>query len=260
MNILFFLLILVLFGIGILWLDHLIRKSFIVSFLLFGIAPLVLTPLWIQMDYQHTWFDWAKLFSLISLTFCITLARYRTATHERAVLFFLVYVIELVNIAEALFTTLLTHSEFYFIMISAFLLILTLPSHNYMEISQTGKTPNFKWNIPMGWIIGHTVWDLSFAYAVVPSIFALLLPVFIAPLYIAAIDDKLWAQTRAVTFTLCLMGYFTSQTFFPNASLYTIFDSGSWHHPLLAHSFSVLSTIWVAGYSFIWLSREKSYD
>ena len=205
---------------------------------IFLVLPVLLTPLWVSRSLQGDWFFWVKIYSALSLSVAILGMKF-THARTRKWFFYMIYIASLLNILEATVKALTASLAVLNILIglTGLLLIVTLPPTRFMEI-RSQKYCDFYWDIPYTWIFAYTLWGWIFIYLILPVCFIAQTAILMAPLIVALVNRKLYAQARVSSLAFYLILGFT----FPYLS--DILKTQVSTNPLVATIASCVVFIW----------------
>ena len=186
-----------------------------VSWGLFFLVPLALTPYWFAVN-SFDLFWWVKSYSVY---FCIvwgTALRF-TSLGERPWACNTIHLLLAGNILEAIAVDVLETGLAHTLNASAgLILIATLPyGSDSSRIDSAGRYRDLHSGTSLRWIVGYTIWNWTFVYLNYPSLSGHHTAVLAAGLIVAAIDARRWTQARACTLGLNLL---VSATFYPEVT------------------------------------------
>ena len=216
--------------------------------------PVILTPMWLSQNPDIGLFPWVKLYSLvISLTW-INLARFTALGHRTWWRQGLVCLL-LINILEAIIQDSQgSHLTHWLVIISGFLVILTLPSfRGAIQIDFATPTRDVTYfGMHRNWIVEYSVWNWAFVYLNFPQIAAHQLAVLNAAAIVGFIRPQLWLQARAYTLMADLMLLAT----FPKALILWT-DSEHWSNPTRQWLVSAICLLIITLFSLRLLRRRR---
>jgi len=167
------------------------------------IAPAILIPFWSTHYTDIGWFELAKVYSVWIGCSWIMICRF-THLKDKKWAPFILYLILIINIAEAMIKGTEVGLPGYLLAISAFLLNATLPTGQAITIDKKSGNENLSWNVSPSWIIGYTIWNWSFVYFYIPTHTAIHAAVLASAFIAGLINHKIWAQARFFTLALHL--------------------------------------------------------
>ncbi len=216
--------------------------------------PVILTPMWFSQNPDIGLFPWVKLYSLvISLTW-MNLARFTALGHRTWWRQGLVCLL-LINILEAIIQDSQgSHLTHWLVIISGFLVILTLPSfRGSIQIDFATPTRDVTYfGMNRNWIVEYSVWNWAFVYLNFPQIAAHQLAVLNAAAIVGFIRPQLWLQARAYTLMADLMLLAT----FPKALILWT-DSEHWSNPTRQWLVSTICLLIITLFSLRLLRRRR---
>lgn len=190
---------------------------------LFLVLPILLTPYWIRTNELGV-FPWFKFYTVF---FCVcwgTLLRFSVlgdCSWARSTISLLLAV----NILEAVVLDLVGDGPAHALnAATGLLLIATLPyGKNSARIDSANRYRDMLYGTSLRWVIGYTLWNWTFVYLNYPSLTGHHTAVLAAGLIVTLHDPGRWAQTRASTLGVNLLG---SATFFN--PMIAWMDTSSW--------------------------------
>ena len=222
------------------------RGGFWLTFVLFCIVPIALTPWWIQINPNIGWFPWVKLYSVSLAITWMAFARFtelgRKSWWRQGVACLLI-----VNIIEALVQDIagqnLAHS---LVVISGILLVVTLPKFRHsIQIDMDSRHLDMTFvGMNRKWIIEYTIWNAAFVFLNFPQIAGHQIVVLLAALIVGMIRPDLWLQARGYTLGTSLL---LLATFSPSLVAWT--NTEHWSNPLRANLVSFVCLVIMLGYT-----------
>jgi hypothetical protein len=207
----------------------------------FFLAPLVLTPFWIATnDFDP--FPWIKIYSLM---FCVSWGSWLRFTPAGDKVFLRRTILWLLaaNIVEALALDVLgTGTAHNLNAVAGILLLATMPwSARHVQVDRASRSQDIRCDLPLGWIVGYTLWNLAFVYLNYPELAGHHVAVLSAALILARLDRGLWVQARAASLGLHLL-------LLPNnyAGMLAVHDATGWVDRRLAIVAAAISCTWLA--------------
>jgi hypothetical protein len=190
---------------------------------LFLAVPLALTPYWVRVNSFDP-FVWLKLYSVCVCVIWGTGVRF-TRLGGRAWGRFGVPVLLAGNIIEATYLDLFGSGLAHGLNAAAgLLLVATLPyADRATRVDTTGEFRDLRYGLTRGWVVAYTVWNWAFVYLNYPAYAGQHTAVLACGLVVAAVDPRLWAQARACTLGLMLIGMATF-----DAALLSWMDTSAW--------------------------------
>lgn len=189
------------------------RRHKWLSWAVFLILPIGLLPWWIIHE-EHSFFGWLKLYS-VTLSVSWFMAFRSTTLSEKKWAYYIVFMALTFNILEAV---ILDIAEAYYAnyinAAAGVLLIITLPGLRSISLDKESAYHDLAWDIPIGWIIGYTIWNIVFVYLQTPQHMGMHAAILGAALIVGFINNKLWIQARAYTLGIFLMLFFTYKPMF----------------------------------------------
>lgn len=181
----------------------LLWKSKRAAWIIFIVFPIVLSYLWFQ--HSHPLFAWIKMYSVLGGGIWLLILRdtklceRRWARNIGAAILFL-------NILEATVTD-FTSSQFTN-GFNGILLLATLPGASAIS-TQGEKTKVLMYQLTVPWILGYTLWNLSFILFHFPQYAGYHIAVLGVPLFALARHPAMWLQSRVFILAVYLMYEFT---------------------------------------------------
>ncbi|MCX5922633.1 MAG: DUF5692 family protein [Candidatus Dependentiae bacterium] len=219
--------------------NELLHRSKILAWSVLVALPIILSPYWIFFSNEsQTPFEWAKLYTLFFTCCCVLAYRYTSFEKTKWISFF-VYGLLIINIFEAAFTDFTIHHIFN--PLAGILLIITIPSHHHIDVDNKSPYKDLIYTIPFGWIIGYTLWNLTFVYNNFPDFTALHMAILGAPLIVDVFRRGHWFQTRLFTLTIRLLLDFTGPDI-PQSLL-----TKNWFNHTAAIVLGLCSLLWMIG-------------
>lgn len=209
------------------------------SWFVFLILPILLTPVWFSIQQTTDWFVWIKAYSAIFACSFMLALRF-TSLKKKKWPFFVAYAIAVANLFEAITRVLFASTELPNLLIAAsgFLLIVTLPFVNSIRVDPR-KFNDFYWDTPYSWILGYTIWDWVFVYLAFPKDSAAQVAMLLVPLIASLKNNQLYLQARACTLAFYLMTLLT----FPNINKMVLVQNENNYWAALISS--ILATLWI---------------
>jgi hypothetical protein len=201
---------------GLLLAYELLRRSAVAAWACFLVLPICLTPYWLGVNASYVdLFQWIKLYSVFLGACWVTAVRF-TAIGHRPWAFHVLFLLLVINIAEAILKDCFSGTATHYLNAAAgLLLVRTLPSGlDTMAVDAHGAHRDLHWRIPLPWIVGYTIWNWVFLYAHYPQHAGSQTAVLASALIVGAIRPERWLQARAITFAVCLLGGLTFPSFF----------------------------------------------
>lgn len=247
------LLITLLFGLFLYQSHRLFSHHPKLTWIVFTTLPLLLLPWWIH-HHAHTWFGWAKIYSVALGVIIIQMCRSPQIQNKRLP-FLAAYFVLALNIAEATLNDFLAGGWAHYINgIAGILLIATITNTKTMGVqSQQGYT-NFTWNLSVFWILGYTFWNINFVYMNFTELTIIHLAVLGSALAVVLDSPKLWFQARAFTLGTYLMIDFSDK-----ALLRPIYSEGIFNENIALTS-SLFCITWMLGFIIakIWKTKHPT--
>ena len=171
----------------------------------FLLAPLLLTPYWVQVN-ELGLFSWFKFYTVF---FCVcwgTALRF-TSLGNRVWTRSTIPLLLAMNILEAVVLDLIGHGSAHALNAAAgLLLIATMPyGKNSARIGSANCYHDLLYGIDQRWVIGYTIWNWTFVYLNYPSLTGHHTAVLAAGLIVAMNNPSRWSQTRASTLGVNLL-------------------------------------------------------
>ncbi len=196
----------------LLLLNEIFRHSKWVSWLFFGILPLVLIPLWLNSNIAH-WFRWVKLYSVAFAALWFTFIRFTKLGNFKFARFIAAAFL-CVNIFEAVtqdFT--LGYLPNVLNAFAGLLNIITLAYWSEIHADDT-KFKDMVWpKMTLLWIIAYDIWNWTFVYLNFPGHASFHFMVLLACTLPVLNKHGVWLQARAFTLGCWMMYLFTFQSF-----------------------------------------------
>ena len=233
---------LLIYGIVLFGLAEFFRRNHRAAWITFSAMPFLLLPWWI-IHTPHSTFGWAKIFSvMLGITFMMAF-RFTGWQQERWSKRLLAIIL-LVNILEAVIHDAAMGSIPNWINAAAgLLLIVTMPQSDGITVDDHGAANDILWDLPLAWIIGYTLWNITFIYLNWPMEVLIHVVVLGVPLIVSFIDNRLWIQTRAFTLGIFLITIFTYEPALEPILLSTEFSV------MAAWIGATISLVWMGGYA-----------
>jgi hypothetical protein len=136
------------------------RRSSLLTWVVFLVAPVVLLPWWIH-HAPHSLFGWVKIYSVTGAVAWLNGLRH-TRLGERRWAYHLGHFFLLVNILEAV--ALGSASGGVWDLANAgtgVLLMLTLPGRQAIRVIEDSPHRDVAYDIPRIWIVGYTAWNIA---------------------------------------------------------------------------------------------------
>jgi len=229
--------------------QELIRRFQVIGWSSLLFIPPILIPWWRSHYGPVGWFEWAKISSVWLGVFWGMACRFSRIGQKKWALF-LLYIILLVNITEALIKGLNYGIPGYLLGISALLINITLPGLNSITINTKSPYRDLSWNISQLWIIGYTIWNIGFVYVYLPESVGIHTAVLGAAFIAGLINHKLWVQARVFTLGAHLV---ISALFAP--FLAKTMGTPEIVHPTIALFIGFVSLVWMTAYSVLKLYK-----
>ncbi len=217
---------------------ELLRRSKILTAIMFVLIPLIMTPFWMATD--HRIFLWLKLYSVIGGVLLLALLRHTTLS-KYFLLFTLIYLALVLNIGEALVVDIMNFK--FFNGIAGILLIVTLPGIKKICIDAEGRQKDLLWDIPFTWILGYTVWNWVFVVNTFPQAPLRHLAILGVPFMVACFHRKVWIQVRAYTLGIYLILYFSLPEVVAHTAL-------TWTDTVILSALNIFSFGWMVVYTY----------
>lgn len=209
--------------------DWLGRARLPVLWTIFFLIPLALTPYWFEVNGLGLF----ALVKIYTIMFCVCWAGWLrfTSMGDKPWLRRSIPLLLVANILEALIVEL--HGQgiaHVFNALAALLLIVTVPfSVRHVHVDRTDPHQTLRYNLPITWICGYTVWNWTFVYLNYPALTGHHTAVLSAALIVAILDPQKWLQARAATLGTNLILMATSYS-----STLAVSDATSWFDESLA--------------------------
>lgn len=218
---------------------------------LFLLVPLALTPFWIRTNELGV-FPWFKFYTVF---FCVcwgTALRF-TSLGNRDWARCTIPLLLAVNILEAVVVDLFSHGSAHALNATAgLLLIATLPYDRYAaRIDSLNPCRDLLYGLSLRWVMGYTLWNLTFVYLNYPSLTGHHVAVLVAGLIVAINDPRRWLQARASTLGVNLL--FTA-TYFDDMIAWM--DTSTWFDDEVAIVAAGFGLVLIAACAFpVWRSQ-----
>ncbi|MCP4135709.1 MAG: hypothetical protein GY754_32375 [bacterium] len=195
---------------------QLFRRYPITAWIVFLVVPFPLIAVLIKNGLSDV-FIWIKLHSVYFGICCLQAYR-TTSLGSKKWLSLVIYLILFFNILEAVIVDITGgQTDFYLNAAAGFLLMITIPGIRTISVGKNDEKSRFndlEWDLPLGWIIGYTIWNLQFIYLNYPGYVFCNFAVLGIPLLIGIINNKHWFQARAFTLGFYLMVIYISNDLF----------------------------------------------
>jgi len=231
------------------------RGGFWLSFIMFCLVPIVLTPWWIHNNPNIGVFPWVKLYSVSLAMTWTAFARFtklgRKSWWRQGVACLLI-----VNIVEALMQDVAGQNlAHWLVVISGILLVVTLPKfRRSIQIDLNSRHQDLIFvGMNRKWIIEYTIWNAAFVFLNFPQVVGHQIVVLLAALIVGMIRPDLWLQARGYTLgtSLILLATFSQ-------SLVAWTNTEHWSNPLRANIVSVVCLLIMLGYTIRFVQLKLS--
>lgn len=222
------------------------RRSFLFLALFYILIPIYFANEWNE-QFSSTFFL-VKHYSLLVLIAILILFKKYSYFQKCKIAPLVFYLLLQINILEAVLTD--VFAGFYVNGISGVILMITIPIKQKVYVDNKQKTNDLKWDLPLPWIIGYTLWNHIFVYGNYPHYSAVSIATLIATLIIGIINNKLWFQARAY---LLMTTFIFSNTFW---SLNDYFLTPKWESETVYLILLSISTIYVLFYFLFFLKKN----
>jgi len=221
--------------------NEIFRRSKIMGWLAFLILPILLIPWGIYFDKNYSLFLWLKTYSVPAAACIVLLYRFSQLEHKQW-LTYLLWLILALNILEAVVDSFVRGEPFMYLnAVAGIILIISIPKMNILVDNRDQKR-DFLWMMPLGWIIGYTLWNWTFVYLGWTDLSVRHIPILLAPLAFEFIKPGIWFQTRAFTLGIYVILRFTYEPLFQGLSV------PNFYNPLAAQIFTGVTLVWVGLY------------
>jgi len=230
----------------------------------FFILALCTFPLWFLN--LHSWFRWAKTFSVLVPICFVSFVRMSNDTKHDKILMslkkkwplWLLYFVLLLNIVEASIGDLEMGN--YFNSISGFILCITipLPTRHWRIGKNDGKNSFAELiaDLPLAWCLLYVTWNAAFVYAENVTFFASSLCILIAPevwmLWHKRTD--LWLMGRIYTLALHILIRASYDVFTP------VMDSSLWFNEDVLYFWGLANLVLHVVYLVFWFFKLRSKE
>lgn len=228
----------------------------------FFILALLSFPLW--FINLHTWFRWAKSFSVLVPMCLVSFIRISNDGKHNDVLMslkkkwplWLLYIVLNLNIIEATLTDFELGN--YFNAISGAILCITIPlPTKHWRIGKSDGKNSFAEliaDLPLAWCLLYVTWNAAFVYGENTAFFASSLCILIAP-EIWMLKHKrtdLWLQARCYTLGFHILVRSSYDVFAP------VMDSSTWANESVLYFWGLANVILHIGYLGYWFFKLRS--
>jgi hypothetical protein len=231
--------------------NELFRKSALIAWIAFLVLPIALLPFWLGKNPTLDLFFFVKAYSVFVSIWLVLYFR-RPNQHHPKWIFYLFFSLFIVNIFEATLRGLISFKAEDMINSAAgILLMFTVPHDRTGMTFSQGNRKGIFWDVPTGWILGYTLWNLTFMQLTFPYSMGRAASALAAPLLTAFfIDRKLWVEARVMTLGLMLIFGLS----FPEPSY--VLNAPCSAHPLIEMVLPYLSVAWMIIYAIgLWKKR-----
>jgi len=210
------------------------RAPLWVGVAIFAGLPLIRSFWW---SGGHSWFTWAKVYSICVAAAAVVLIRSARGQRWRYSRHILVVLLVL-NISEALTSEVLRLGVGPNVLAAA-LLVFSIPGPSALEV-----TPGaVRYDLGPWWVAGYTAWNFAFVYGVdkppdgpgASAGFALVH--LLVPLLAMRGDAKLWAEARTYGLAVLMLWRFE----FPRPPM--LLRTPHWYHPDVHTALSIASLL-----------------
>ena len=184
------------------------RRSSVLTWAIFLVAPLVLLPWWVH-HAPHSLFGWVKIYSITGAVAWLNGLRY-TSLAERRWAYQVGHLFLLLNIVEAV--VLGAASGGIWNLANAgtgVLLMLTCPGARAIRVIEDSPHRDVAYDIPRIWIVGYTAWNVAFILREHHAHIGMHGGILCLALVIGLARPGLWVQTRIYTLGIFLVLFFT---------------------------------------------------
>jgi hypothetical protein len=220
--------------------DWLSRARLPVLWTLFFLVPLALSPYWFTVN-SFDLFAWVKIYSVM---FCVCWAGWLrfTALGDKPWLRRSIPLLLVANILEALILEVQGHGIAHILnALAGMLLIATVPlSMRDTHIDRGSRHQTLRFNAPLTWICGYSVWNWTFVYLNYPELTGHHTAVLSAALIVACIDPQRWLQARAATLGVNLLLMATSYS-----GTLTVSNATTWFDESIAIAAASIALAWM---------------
>ncbi len=194
--------ILSLFLLGFLFTaQQVLRLQDLLVYLLFVLAPILYWATW-QETMGSDIFWWAKTFSVMAGVFWIMAYRRIGKFQTTRIGDLGVFLILFVNILEATAKDLLSGNIINGL--AGVLLLISMPGFQEIYV-ESDKPRDLSYKLSKGWILGYTLWNITFVIANYLPAFGIHCAVLVSALIVGLQFPKHWFQARAFTLGVYLM-------------------------------------------------------
>ncbi len=184
------------------------RRSSILTWAIFLVAPLVLLPWWIH-HAPHSLFGWVKIYSITGAVAWLNVLRY-TSLAERGWAYHVGHLFLLVNIVEAVVLGAVSGGVWDLANAgTGVLLMLTCPGSRAIRVIEDSPHRDVAYDIHRIWIVGYTAWNVAFILREHHDHIGMHASILGVALVVGLARPELWVQTRIYTLGTFLVLFFT---------------------------------------------------
>jgi hypothetical protein len=207
---------------------------------IFGLLPLVLTPIWLQ-SRELDWFLWIKIYSVmfcICWGSCLRFTSLANSIRLRPTIPLLLAA----NILEATIVDALNAEWTHRLnAVTGVMLIASLPyTSDRTRIETASNLNDLRFDASMPWIVGYTIWNWTFVYLNYASFTGHHTAILAAALLVAIIDRHRWVQARACTLGLSLIPTATNYS-----GMRSLLNTTNWFDENLALFVGLSALLWM---------------
>lgn len=233
----------------LLFIHEIVRRSKYVAFAFSFILPICLTIYWSQ--FNHDFFVWVKMYSVIFAMEWLFLCRFTVLSGKHWALNF-INIILIINIAEATMVDLFNYH--WLNAIAGFLLIFSILLIGTKSIRiADSKNKDLMWDTPITWVIGYTLWNITFIYNNYVTDLWIHTVVLGAPLLIAFYRTAFWAQARAIVLYVFLVNSFTFR------STIVPLEASLLYNQSISSTLSLISMLWVLIFTINLICKKTDF-
>ncbi|MFO0824663.1 MAG: DUF5692 family protein [Gemmataceae bacterium] len=211
---------------------------------LFVAVPLALTPYWISInDFDP--FVWIKIYSVCACVLWGVALRF-TRLGESPLARLGIPLLLAGNIFEATVVDMLTGGLAHGLNVATGVLLIAFTPYGRedTQIATESRCRDAHLGLTRGWVIAYTLWNWTFVYLNYSAYIGQHTAVLLSAALVAAFDVQLWAQARACTLGLILIGMATF-----DAALLSWMDTSDWSNAGVGLAAAGIAFAFTTGYT-----------